>query len=207
MTPQTNRQAAATAVPVTLEEMDKLLRRGFRALKPRPEKTSWGEIVYLLTPDDEDPDSVIRVQTSIFHGQEQARGEGEDSIRVTIINTKSNRPIAGKQQRVHRTQNWKDNLRQRIEDAIETFEDIVEERAKAKQIGTVREEQEKFRQEQPQQAQSERDRQIAMLQALSTSRSSAASAFGDMLRWMRRPGALLSPKQLAWAEREYNRIR
>ena len=197
---------AANAVPVSLSEMDTVIRRAFRATKPRTEKTSWGEVVYILTPDNDDPTNVIRVQTSIFEG-EQARGAGEDSIRITLMSTRTNRPIAGKVQRVHRVENWKDNLRKRIEEAIETFEDISEDREKARQQDTVREEQEKFRQERPQEAKSERDRQIAMLEALSLSGSYSASAFGDMLRWMRRPGSLLSPKQLAWAEREFSRLR
>jgi len=198
---------AAHAVPVTLPEIDQVIRRAFRATKPRVEKTSWGEVVYILTPDPEDPMNVIRVQTSVFQGQ-AARGEGEDSIRVLLMNTKTNRPIAGKEQRVHRVENWRDNLRKRIDDAIEKFEDMREEREKATQQGTVREEQERFRQERPQEARFERDRQISMLETLATSRSYSAKAFADMLDWMkRRPGALLSPRQLSWAEKEHSRFR
>lgn len=201
-----DRQAAATSVPVSLEEMDKVIRRGFRALRPRVEVARWGEVVYLLTPDADDPDSVIRIQTSIMQGSQQARGEGEDSIRITLLNTRTNRPIAEKMQRVHRTQNWKDNLRQRIEDAMETFEELGEVRAKTKQAPAP------AARPQPPADQSrtrdERQRQIMMLEALSRSRSYSANAFGDMLNWMQqRPGNFLSPKQLAWAEREYQRIR
>ena len=204
MTPM--QRLAAHAVPVTLPEIDQVIRRAFRATSPRVEKTSWGEVVYILTPDPEDPTNVIRVQTSVFEGQ-AARGEGEDSIRVVLMNTRTKRPIAGKEQRVHRVENWRDNLRKRIDDAIEKFEDLQEEREKAKQQGTVREEQQRFQQERPAEAQSERERQIAMLEALANSRSYSAGAFEDMLRWMRRPGSMLSPKQLAWAEREYSRLR
>ena len=134
---------AAHAVPVTLPEIDQVIRRAFRATSPRVEKTSWGEVVYILTPDPEDPTNVIRVQTSVFQGQ-AARGEGEDSIRVVLMNTKTKRPIAGKEQRVHRVENWRDNLRKRIDDAIEKFEDLQEEREKAKQQGAGRQERERF---------------------------------------------------------------
>lgn len=200
-------RVAANAVPVSLSDMDRVIRRAFRATNPKAEKSRWGEIVYTLTPDTDDPTNVIRVQTSIFEGQ-QAREAGEDSIRITLMNTRTNRPIAGKVQRVHRVENWKDNLRKRIEEALETFEVIAEDREKARQQGTVREDQEKFRQERPQEAQSERDRQIAMLEALSVSRNYSAGAFQDMLNgWMRRPGALLTPKQLTWAEREFKTLR
>lgn len=204
MTPM--QRLSAHAVQVTLPEMDQVIRRAFRATNPQMEKTSWGEIVYILTPDDEDPTNVIRVQTSIFEGQ-TARGQGEDSMRVVLMNTKTKRPIAGKEQRIHRVEGWKDNLRKRISDAIEKFEDLKEEREKAKQQGAVREEQERFRQERPQEAQAERQRQIAMLEALSLANLSSSDAFANMLRYMRRPGQLLTDKQRAWAEREFARLR
>lgn len=140
------RFAAARAVPVTLPEIDQFMRRAFRATKPRADKTSWGEVVYYLTPDLEDPTNVIRVQTSVYYGQ-MARGEGEDSIRVVLMNTKTNRPIAGKEQRVHRVENWRDNLRKRIEDAIEKFDDMKEDRERVNRQVALREEQERLKQE------------------------------------------------------------
>jgi hypothetical protein len=197
--------AAATAITVTIEEMDKVIQRGFRALHPRKETAPWGEILYILTPEEDEPHNVIRVQTSIFSGSGTARGEGEDSIRITIINTKTNKPIAGKMQRVHRVQNWKDNLRSRIEDAIEKFEELQEERAKAKALMEQREHQQTFQRERPQEAQSERVRQLQMLEALARSTSPNARAFEDMLGRLRRFGGLLTDRQLAWAEREYSR--
>jgi len=200
--PAKARQGAATYVPVSLDEMDKVIRRGFRALRPRVEKSSWGEILYFLTPEDDEPENVIRIQTSIFDGS-QARGEGEDSIRITIVNTKTKKPIAGKMQRVHRTQNWKDNLRSRIEDAVEEFETLKEDREKAKQMLTVREEQQKFVQENPDQAKEERKRQIAMLEFLSRSRSYNALKFNDMLTNYMRQRPLLTENQLRWVEKEY----
>lgn len=197
--------AAATFTQITMDDMDKAIRRGFRALSPRKEKSRWGEWVYILTPDDDEPNNVIKVQTSIFDGA-NARGEGEDSIRVTLINLKTDRPIAGKMQRVHRTMNWRDNLRSRIEDAIEIFEDSKEERQKSQQMTTVREEQKKYIENNPEQARSEQERQIEMLEALSRSRSPNASIFADMLQRLVRYKGLLSPKQLAWAEKEYQRF-
>ena len=143
--PATIRLGAATAVPVLLSDMDKVIRRGFRALRPRVEKARWGETLYILTPDEEDPDSVIRVQTSIAWGQQEARSEGKDSIRIVIFNTKTNRPMAGKFPLIMRTQNWKDNLRSRIEDAIEKYEDLREQKTR----GVVVKEEEEERDPEP----------------------------------------------------------
>ena len=187
-------EAAATSVPVTLEEMDKVIRRGFRAMHPKQSKASWGEVLYTLTPDDDDPQFVIRVQTSIFQG-DMARGEGEDSMRVTLLNEKTNKPIAAAAARVHRTQNWKDNLRKRIEDAIETFEDMIEDRQKIKEREKVR---------------AERQRQGQMLDALANQeeRSGRPGPFSDMMnRMFSNKNMLLSPKQLAWVESTYARLR
>ena len=121
-----NKQAAATAVTIAIEEMAKVISRGFRALHPKQVVSSHGEIHYLLTLDDDQPQFIIKVQTTIFSGV--SRGEGEDSIRIILLNRATDRPITGKFQRVHRTTNWKDNLRSRIEDAVEEFEEMNGER-------------------------------------------------------------------------------
>jgi hypothetical protein len=197
---------AATAVPVTLEEVDQVIRRAYRAIKPRTGRLDTGEIVYYLTPDEEDPTNVIRVQTSVFRGG-AAKGQGEDSFRVVLLNLKTDKPIAGKAARVHRVEGWRDNLRKRIDDAIETFEDLKEEREQARERARVREEQQRFQREHPQEALSELDRQIGILQALAKSRIPSAGVFADMLDRTQSRKTLLSPKQLAWAEREYSRIR
>jgi hypothetical protein len=197
----TKPRQAATAVPVTLEEIDQVIRRGFRAMKPKVSKAPWGEVLYSLTPDDDEPQFEIRIQTSVFHGG-QARGEGEDSIKVLAVNAKTHKPILRKVQRVHRTANWRDNLRSRIEEVLEEFESTRGERVEQKAREKVREEQEQLRKDQPREFASERERQIHMLTALAQSSSSNAGTFEDMLRRLR-PGTLLSEKQLAWVEREY----
>jgi len=192
----------ASAVTITIEEMDKLIRRSFRAFHPRKEKSNWGEVLYILTPDDEDPDSIIRVQTSIFEGRQHAQRTGEDSIKVVLFNTRTKRPIAEKQQRVHRTEGWKDNLRDRIETAIELFEDKAEERERQKQMGTAREEQKRLKEESPDVFDDQREGQIAMLKAV----EGEHPAFSDMLRQMYRfKDKLLSEKQLKWVESIYRR--
>ena len=60
----------------------------------------------------------IKVFTSIRHGSEQAAGVGDDAIRVGLY--RDGRPLkSGKWPIVKRTQGWKDNLRERVEDMME----------------------------------------------------------------------------------------
>lgn len=110
---------AATYTPISIEEMDKFLKRAFRALKP-VRSVQRGEIVYdlFLTPK-----IGVRVWTSISPYSDAAAGVGADAIRVQYYHMERNHPLQrGKAPIVKRTQGWRDNLKDRIEDCVELFE-------------------------------------------------------------------------------------
>lgn len=112
--------AGATFTPVSLDEMEKFIKRGFHALDPE-KKVVKGEIVFDLTIE---PGIVIRVWTSIHQGSQTGASVGSDAIRVQFYNASKNHPmVPGKAPIVKRTQNWRDNLRERIEDVLEFFEE------------------------------------------------------------------------------------
>jgi len=117
--------AAAQFTEITLEEMEKYLKRAFRAMTPT-QGTFRGEVYYDLELSDV---AVIRVFTSIGpYGQ--SAGVGADAIRVGLINRIKNRPLKpGKWPIVKRTQGWRDNLKDRVEEAVEQYhskEDDIE---------------------------------------------------------------------------------
>lgn len=112
---------AAQYTPVTLKEMDQFLRRAFRAMDPTT-GVKYGEIYYDLSVE-EGSSVVVRVYTSIGERGEQAAGLGADAIRIGLF-SKAGRPLkAGKLPIVKRTQNWRDNLRERISDEVEDYHD------------------------------------------------------------------------------------
>lgn len=109
---------AAMFTEVTLPEMDSFLRRAFRALKPKP--NTWrGEVAYDLFLSDK---VVVRVYTSISPSRGVGADIGSDAIRVGLYST-NGRPLkSGKMPIVKRTQNWRDNLRERVEEAMEQYQ-------------------------------------------------------------------------------------
>jgi hypothetical protein len=105
---------------VTQAEMDKFLTRAFRALTPR-RSTHRGEIYYDLLLSSL---VAVRVWTSIRDGASQGAGIGEDAIRIQLYSIRSQRPLkSGKAPIVKRTQNWRDNLQDRIEAEMEDYHD------------------------------------------------------------------------------------
>lgn len=112
------RSGAATFTEVSLQEMETYLKRAFHSLKPS-EGLFRGEITYELHLSD---NVAVRVMTSVHRGREQAAGVGADAIRVQLVSTKLNRPLkSGKAPIVKRTQGWKNNLRERIEDEVSDY--------------------------------------------------------------------------------------
>jgi hypothetical protein len=102
--------------------MEQYIKRGFRALKPMKTVVR-GETVFDLFLNDSKTCG-IRIFTSIGSGKEMAAEEGADAIRVGFFNYKLNRPlIPGKFPIVKRTQNWRDSLKDRIEDYIELYDE------------------------------------------------------------------------------------
>ncbi len=177
MTPS---KRAATFVPVALEDMEKVINRGFRALRPKRVVSPYREYQYFLTPDLEQPQYVIRINSSIFAGSAEARDNGEDSIRIVLLDTKRDKPLMdGRYQRVHRTMNWRDNLRSRIEDALEEFEDKNENRQE----------------------------QIKMLQAL-VKKDPNAQPFIEMLENLTSgKHFMLTERQYMWVSSSYERLK
>lgn len=120
---------AAQFTEVTIEDMDRFLKRGWRALRPKQGNYK-GEVCYDLFLSAH---VSVRVLTSIKPRSGVGADVGEDAIRITLFMPKKDRPLlAGKMPIVKRTQGWKNNLQDRIEDMIETYEDregYFEERA------------------------------------------------------------------------------
>ncbi len=100
-----------------------MLRRTFRALKPR-RATIRGETTINLYFT---PDLGVRIFTSIGAGQDKSAEAGADAIRVVFYNFSKDRPlIPGKAPIVKRTQNWRNALQERIEDYLELYHEKME---------------------------------------------------------------------------------
>ncbi len=114
---------AAQYQEVSLDEMRTFLKRAFHALSPLKEENVRGETVINLPLSNR---VAIKVFTSIAAGREQAAGVGADAIRVGIY--RDGRPLkSGKWPIVKRTQGWKDNLRERVEDMMEKYDTLEED--------------------------------------------------------------------------------
>lgn len=111
---------AATYTEVSLDDLEKFLKRGFRALRPRKEVRN-GEYCYDLFLSD---NVAIRVWTSVGQHASTGAGAGQDAIRVQLVGVRSQRPLMkGKAPIVKRTQNWRNSLQNRIEEMMETYEE------------------------------------------------------------------------------------
>jgi hypothetical protein len=109
---------AAQYTEVSLDEMRTFLKRAFHALEPQKETNEYGETTINLPLDNR---VVIKVFTSVGAGREQSAGVGADAIRVGLY--RDGRPLKpGKWPIVKRTQGWKENLRERIEDMMEKYD-------------------------------------------------------------------------------------
>lgn len=110
---------AAQFTDVTLEDMDKFLKRGFRAL--RPAKGVKGEVYYDLKLGD---NVGVRVWTSVKPHSGMGAGVGDDAIRVQLVSLKDQGPLEkGKAPIVKRTQGWRNSLQSKIEEFIEKYDD------------------------------------------------------------------------------------
>lgn len=114
----TTKQAAATYTVVSAEDMHKFLTRAFRAMNPQ-KGINRGELYYDLSLS---PKVGVRVWTSIQTGAASGADVGEDAIRIQLYSLTGKRPLkSGKAPIVKRTQGWRDNLQDRIEDEIESY--------------------------------------------------------------------------------------
>lgn len=112
---------AATFTQISIGDIEQFLKRAFRALKPHAGPNVRGEATFDLHLSDA---VVIRIYTSVSSGGTSAAGVGSDAIRVGLYSVKANRPLkSGKLPIVKRTQGWRDNLRERIEDEIADYDE------------------------------------------------------------------------------------
>lgn len=114
---------AAQFTEVSLDEMVKYLQRAFHALEPQRQINVRGELAIDLPLSEK---VSILVFTSIGFNSAQAAGLGEDAIRVGLF--RGGRPLKpGKLPIVKRTQGWKNTLRDKIEEAMEIYDERSEE--------------------------------------------------------------------------------
>jgi hypothetical protein len=110
---------AATFTEVSLEDMEKFLKRAFRSLRPK-QGSSHNEYYYDLKLG---PAVDIRVWSSVTVRSGMGAGVGSDAIRIQFLSSKDGRPLEkGKAPIVKRTQGWRTSLQDRIEDLIEKYE-------------------------------------------------------------------------------------
>ena len=113
--------AAAAFTPISIGDVEQFLHRAFRAMKPHPGPTIRGELTFDLHLSE---NVVVRIFTSVHQGSQAGADVGTDAVRIGLYSAKSGRPLkAGKLPIVKRTQNWRDNLRERIEDEIADYDD------------------------------------------------------------------------------------
>lgn len=118
------RAMSAQYTEVTLDDMTKYLSRGFHALHPK-KSVERGEVVFDLLFSKT---TGVRVWTSIGASGNSAADKGADAIRVVLFSFARNKPLKpGKAPIVKRTQNWRDSLTDRIEEAMEDFDTHEEE--------------------------------------------------------------------------------
>ncbi len=111
---------AAQYTEVTLEDMERFLKRGYRALRPK-QGVQGSEYYYDLSLSS---NVVIRVWTSVKRGSATGAGVGEDAIRVQFYGVHVKRSLVpGKVPIVKRTQNWRNSLQNKIEDVMELYEE------------------------------------------------------------------------------------
>jgi hypothetical protein len=153
------KKAAAQFTPPTLEEMSKFILRSWRALRPK-QGTERREVYYDLGLSE---NVIIRIWTSIGAGQETAAGVGSDAIRIQILAKKGGRSwplLKGKSPIVKRTQGWKNNLQDRVEDYLELYEEkeaVFEAQATGVPVRTPAPDQDKGDPEEEEREQEERE--------------------------------------------------
>lgn len=113
---------SAQFTEITFDDMSKFILRSWRALRPK-QGTEKREIYYDLALSD---NVAIRIWTSIGVGRNTGADIGSDAIRIQLLAKKGGRSwplVQGKAPIVKRTQGWKNNLQDRVEDYIELYEE------------------------------------------------------------------------------------
>lgn len=130
---------AAVYTKFSLDDIERFLKRGWRAMRPR--KGVQREIFYDLSLG---PNVFIRVWSSIYPNETLVRGKERRPMRVQLLAGRlggKGQPLTGKKRAptVKRTQNWRGTLQKRIEDYIEQYTD---DESKFEWIGGKRKEEE-----------------------------------------------------------------
>lgn len=113
---------AAVYTDITIDDLDKYLKRAFRALRPK-QTVCKGEYCYLLSLS---PNVRIQIFTAITRGATSSRDVGTDTIKLQLVGDTTNRPLLagkGSSLSMKRTQGWKTTLQDRIEDLVELYEE------------------------------------------------------------------------------------
>lgn len=101
---------------ISLEEFETFLKRSFRALRfKRGEER--GEAHYIARMDD--GRSIMKVYSSISEHGNRGRDVGQDTIKVVLLYPGPKRKYTP----VKRVKGWRSNLQDRIEEALEAYED------------------------------------------------------------------------------------
>jgi hypothetical protein len=111
---------------ITADEMDTFLRnRGFTPISlPNVKEKVYGKIIYKGV--------CVRVYTGIVG--DDSRSCGSDAIRVVAVTRWRDgtiRPVSDAQSKVYRLENWKENLRIRIDNVIDMYYTQMRQREKA----------------------------------------------------------------------------
>jgi hypothetical protein len=116
---------AVRYVEITLDEMEKFLKRAFRAFRPK-QGVIGGEYFYELKLG---PAVGIRVLTSVKTGSGMGARSGKDTIKVQFISLKDNNLLTKKGEQptiVKRTKNWRDSIKDRVAELVEKYDDNEE---------------------------------------------------------------------------------
>lgn len=114
---------AAQYTEVTLDDMERFLKRAFHALRPK-QGIQNREYYYDLALSRS---VVIRVWSSVQQSSGSGAGVGEDAIRVQLMGATTKRPLQkGKAPIVKRTQGWRNSLQNKIEELIEVYEESAD---------------------------------------------------------------------------------
>ena len=119
---------AATYTKFSIEDIDKFLKRGFRALRPRQFVDVFKgrrEYAYDLKLAD---NVFIRVLTSVPEGRDLVRSKEARPMRIALmagVPTRKGQPLTGKAKFpiIKRTQGWRSTLQRRIQEFIELYYD------------------------------------------------------------------------------------
>jgi len=119
----TKKAMAAQYVEIPLEDMEKFLKRAFRVYRPKQGQAG-GEFYYVLKIGKF---VGVRVLTSVGVHSGTGAGAGADAIRVQLVSLKDHGPLdKGKAPIVKRTQGWRTNLQDLIEELIEKYDNKEE---------------------------------------------------------------------------------